>query len=343
MTDRVLVFTRKGVPLGELDAQVVRSWQLQRYVRAERAVMQIAASTVNRSMTQFRNLVVVISDKHPKWCGVIWDTRDWADNRITVTMYAAEYLLAMRRTQALEKYDGVPHTIFAGLLKSAQKDEHLLIQISGNYIQHGGLNTDKEYNRENIFQAVNDLAAEAEFYWWLEPIIATTNRLQLRAVWRKQRGVDYVYPLVQGSNFIDLKVTEICNVANRIYASGQVEDWNDPFEYIAQDAFSRSLFGLVEDSMSDHNITEKEALEAFGKSELTKRRIPRIKMTGKVTSTPYPKIGDKVTVQMSADSIGYSTGASVAVKVISARIKSVVVSPEEEYPTIVCDNLFWDV
>jgi hypothetical protein len=342
MTDRVLVFTRKGVPLGELDAQVVRSWQLQRYVRAERAVMQIAASTVNRDMTQFRNLVVVESSQYPKWCGVIWDTRDWADNQMTVTMYAAEYLLSMRRTQALEKYDGAPHTIFSSLLKSAQKDEPLLIQISGNYISHGALNTAKEYTRENIFQAINDLASEAEFYWWLEPVIAATNRLTLRATWRKQRGIDYIYPLVQGSNFVDLKVTEICNVANRIYASGEVEDWNDPFEYIAQDNFSRSHFGLVEDSISDHNITEEDALIAFGKSELTKRRIPRIKMTGKVTSTPYPKIGDKVTVQLGADSLGYASGSSVAVKVITARVKSVAVSPEEEFPTVMIDNVFWE-
>lgn len=342
MTDRVIAYTRKGVPLAELDAQVVRSWQLVRQVRAERAVLQLNASLVNRNITEFRNLIAVVSDKFPTWCGVIWDTRDWSDNRINVTMYAAEYLLSMRRTLALESYDGDPGSVFTNLLKTAQRDESLQIQISGNYVENGGASTAKEYNRANIFQAINDLSSEAQYYWWLQPVIATSNRLTLRAMWRKQRGTNYVAPLVQGSNFIDVKVTEICTVANRIYASGNVEDWNDPFEYIAEDADSQSIYGLVEDAISEHEITENAALVAYGESELAKRRHPRIKISGKVTTQPYPKVGDKVTVMLSGDSVGYVSGTAIPVRTVTLRVKAVAVSPEEEFPVVVADNIFWE-
>ena len=76
MTDRVLIYHRNGTPLGELDGTIVRSWQLERGSRAERAVMQVPANSTNKSFTQFRNLVAVVSDTVPHWVGVIWDTRD---------------------------------------------------------------------------------------------------------------------------------------------------------------------------------------------------------------------------------------------------------------------------
>lgn len=342
MTDRVIAFTRAGIPIGELDAVVVRSQKLQREVRAERAVMQVRSSNITRESTQFRNLIVVLSDKVPTWCGVIWDTRDWADNNINVTLYSCEYLLSFRRTGTIETYNNPPNLIFGGLLKTAQKDESLLIQISSAYIASGGRVTEKEYNREIIFNVINDLASELEYYWWLEPSISTANRLTLRAHWNRIRGIPYIRPLVQGSNFVDVKVTEICDVANRIFAEGNFDDWTDPLEYVAQDAVSRSDFGLIEDVVSDHDISDQPALVSFGISELAKRKQPRMKISGKVVSTPFPKIGDNVTVMLSSDTLGYAGGSSVPTRTVTLRIKSVSYTPEEEAVYIICDNIYWE-
>lgn len=343
MTDRVIVYHRNGTPLGELDATIVRSWQLEREARAERAVMQVRASNTAKVFTQFRNLVVVVSDVVPHWVGVIWDTRDWDDNNITITIYSAEYLLSFRRTGTVEKYETTPNGIFSGLLKTAQAIEHMQIEISASYIAGGGAVTSKEYNRENIFQAINDLASETEYYWWIQPIFTPANKLVLRAMWQKNRGVTYHSPLVQGSNFVGVKVTEICKVANRIYAVGDVEDWVNAEEYIADDAASRSQFGLIEDMVSDHDISEQAALVAFGNSELNKRKQPRLKVSGKVLSTPFPRIGDNVTVLLSADSLGYPGGESVIARTSVLRIKSVAYSPEETGVNIVADNIYWEV
>lgn len=342
MAERVLIYGRGGFPHGEIDATIVRSWQLERGVRAERAVMQVRASAQAKAMTQFRNLVVVASSEVPHWCGVIWDIRDWEDNNLIVTVYSAEYLLSMRRTGTVEKYETTPNGIFSGLLKTAQAIEPLQIEMSANYIQGGGTVTAKEYNRENIFQAINDLASETEYYWWLHPVFSAANRLALRAYWQKNRGSTYGRPLVQGSNFTDVKVTEICKVANRIYASGNVEDWANPLEYIAQDTASRSQFGLVEDMVSDHDISDNTALVAFGNSELNKRKQPRLRVSGKVLSTPFPKIGDNVTVLLSADSLGYAGGESVVARTSTLRVKNIAYSPEETGIDIIADNLFWE-
>lgn len=343
MTDRVIVYHRNGTPLAELDATIVRSWQLERGARAERAVMQVRASAIAKNLTQFRNLVVVVSDVVPHWCGVIWDTRDWDDNNITVTMYSCEYLLSFRRTGTVEKYETTPNGIFSGLLKTAQAVEPLQIEINASYIAGGGAVTAKEYNRENIFQAINDLASETEYYWWLQPTFSTVNRLSLRAMWQKNRGVTYNQPLVQGSNFTDVKVTEICKVANKIYAHGNVEEWENAMEHVAIDAASRSQFGLIEDEIADHDISEQVALVSFGNSELNKRKQPRLRVSGKVLSTPFPRIGDNVTVMLSADSLGYSGGESVVARTSALRVKNAAYSPEEIGVSIIADNLYWEV
>ena len=343
MTDRVVIFNRQGIALGEVDAVIVRSQALERKVRAERAVMQLQISNIARNFTRFRNLVVVYSDVLPTWCGVIWDTRDWSDNEITVTLYSCEYLLQLRRTGAADKLAGQPGQIFSSLLKTAQQFESLLIWIDPNKIAAGGLWTEKEYNRSNIFDAVNDLAAEAEFYWWFEPMISTGNRLVLRAQWQKSRGVTYHRPLIQGSNFVEVKVTEICRVANRIITMGKVEDSITALEYIAEDAESRSFFGLVEDAITDHDATAPGELVPIGKAELTKRKQPRVKITGRAIVAPYPKVGDNVIVSLSSESLGYGSGGSVFAGASAVRVKTVTHSPEEEGVTIMADNLYWEV
>ena len=343
MTDRVLIYHRNGTPLGELDGTIVRSWQLERGSRAERAVMQVPANSTNKSFTQFRNLVAVVSDTVPHWVGVIWDTRDWDDNNITLTLYSAEHLLSFRRTGTVDKFETTPNGIFSGLLKTAQSVESLQIEVNPAYIAGGGAVTSKEYNRENVFQAINDLASETEYYWWLQPVFTPANKLLLRAYWQKNRGGTYHRPLVQGSNFVDVKATEICRVANKIYADGNFEDWNNPLEYVAHDTASRSQFGLVEDVVSDHDISEQAALVSFGNSELNKRKQPRLKVTGKVLSTPPPRVGDNVTVMLSADSLGYVSGESVVARTAALRVKNVAYSPEETGVNVIADNVFWEV
>ena len=342
MTDRVVIYNRLGVPLAEVDAMIVRSQALERKVRAERAVMQIQATTTARGLTKFRNLVVVYSDVVPVWCGVIWDTREWSDNTITVTVYSCEYLLQFRRTATVEKYTGQPGLVFAGLLKTAQQTENMLIWADPNTISSGGLATEKEYNRANIFDAVNDLAAEAEFYWWFEPLVTAGNRLLLRAQWQRYRGVVYNRPLVQGTNFVDVKVTEICRVANKIYTLGNVEDYATALEYVAEDAQSRSDFGLVEDVTSDHDATTSAELIPIGKAELAKRKQPRVKITGRVVATPYPKVGDNVIVSLSSDSLGYGSGGSVFQGISGVRVKTITHSPEEDGVTISADSIYWE-
>lgn len=343
MTDQIIAFDRRGFALNELDGTVKRTTNLQREVRAERAELTVRASSANRSMLSFRNFVVVKSTIVPTWCGVIWDTREWADNNIKITLYSAEYVLGFRATKAVEKYDATASAIYTSLLKTAQADESLGILVSENYISATAVNMAKEFNREIIFRAINDVANEAEMYWWLAPVInSTTNRLVLRAYWQKQRGVAFPVPLVQGANFIDVKITEICNVANRIYAEGNFEDWNNPLEYIAEDVASQNIFGLVEDVVSDHDITDETALVNFGKAELTKRKDRRVKITGRVITSPYPSVGDSVLIHLSSDTSGFANGVAVIAPNILLRVKSIAYSPEEQGPVITADNLYWE-
>ena len=342
MTDRVVIFNRFGVPLGEVDAIVVRGQALERKSRAERAYLQVRADITTKEMTRFRNFVMVFSDLVPTWCGVIWSDRTWEDNNITVSVFSCEYLLSFRRTAKVEQLDGQPGQVFTGLLKAAVLLEGLPIWIDPNRITSGGTVVEKEYNRANIFEAVNDLAAESEYYWWFEPLITAGNRLLLRAQWQKNRGIVYHRPLVQGSNFVDVQVSEICNVANRIYATGDVEDWATANEYIAQDFASQSAFGLVEDSVSDHDATAPDEVIAIGTAELTKRKQVRLKISGKVIVTPYPKVGDNVVISLSADSLGYSGGITVLQPAAGLRVKTIAYTPEEDGVNIVADNLYWE-
>ena len=170
MSERTIVYNRKGVPLAELSVQMVRGWKLERTNSAEGGAFEIDASATTKELLDYGNFVAVWSDDLPAWAGVIVPPRIWSvDGRTMVSLKSCEHLLSFRVTGTNDEIEGTGGRIFAYLLNaivSRRGGESLpLVVLDETKIVHVGREVRKIYHRENVFDIVNALADEVDQFW----------------------------------------------------------------------------------------------------------------------------------------------------------------------------------
>lgn len=351
MTDNVYIFDlNTGRGLCELDCVVVRQWKLERSQRPGRAVVRLKASDYDGNLLNYRNFVVVVSDVVPTWVGyfsVSPADRRWADGSVFITVFSAEYLLALRRLPYSGVLPGETTTIFPQIVAFGEKKDSMFITSSDTT---GGTKRayTLEYKRQTCFDALNDLVNYTQNYWWLEPIgtnnqmITQSSRLKLVARLSRSRGVEFSDPLVQGTNLVNVEASEIGQMANVIYVQGYNASNDDPIEVEVRDEESIGKYGIIEDIFSVRNATSLENLRDIGNQQLLRRANPRYLVTGDVISTPYPRIGDKVNLEIENAFFGLKNRQNIVGANLKVIIKSVAYSPESASVNIVADNVFWN-
>jgi hypothetical protein len=303
LSERVIIFSKTGIPLAELSAPVVRNWKLEYAVSAERAVFELDPADIRGGFLDYGNFIGVFSDDLPNWAGVIWPPQTWpGGGKVLVEAKGAEYVTSFRVTGVNDRISGTGGLIFAKLLTSIQSSgwrPHLpLVIIDETNIIHSGKHVTITYHRERLFDAFNDLAEETGQYWWLEPELDPRGRLRLVAFWQAKRGRKWPKRLIEGSNFTPDQVLETGDIVNRLYGIGKQKGWTHPLEVAVNDMDSISDYGLIEDVFIDESADPNTLLTRAAR-RLQKRSRPRIMITGSIYKTPYPWIGDLVDVQLS--------------------------------------------
>ena len=339
MAERVVVYSREGFPLEEVNAIISRQYQLERTHKAERAVMVVNADDYNDSVFQYMNLVVVFSSVVPTWVGFIVPPKRIEENTLSVNLYSAEYLLNYRRLPYSGQMTAPGTSVFSELIKLARRDGVPDIFTAARV--EGGSFTEytMEQQRQTIFDEINSLCDSSESYWWIEPRGLTGDmpgnftRLQLSARYSRQRGAVYPYTISEGVNFADVEYSETSplSFANRIYMQGYSDSNEEPIEIVVDNENSISRYGVLEDLINTNDSTDVVGLQRRGQQELNRRSVPRIQVQGNVTATPYPKIGDKCMFEVAARDFAP----------IELIIKNVAYSPEYELVNVIADNIFW--
>lgn len=129
---RMVVFGVDGYSLGEVHANVNRTWAIN---EGSQATAVLAVSQVKEYL-EFGRTVLIEHDRLPNWAGVI-DTPWTAKPPITMTMYSAEYLLSLRTLDYGVQFQGQPAFIASKLLElaNAQEDMHLVLGEMENAVQ----------------------------------------------------------------------------------------------------------------------------------------------------------------------------------------------------------------
>jgi hypothetical protein len=254
-----------------------------------------------------------------------------ADGEIIMQLRSYEWILQKRCTAPKELLEGVPGDVFIGLLNAARREGALPISTSESAINKGGESIKKEYNFAPIYETINDLAEENDFYWWLQPSIdPTTNRLVLTPNWRPRRSRVSRFTLRPGGdnpNFRITKIRESGEIANHIIAYARFESWDEP---VWDEIYDRSSIGFYKQVFTDVipclEETTKEGLRPILERAIYERAIPLLYIDGAVLKAPYPQPGDIVPFSLPA---GYSFIVNRRKSIIQMQVEGTVRTPED--------------
>jgi len=242
MTTRIQIFSNSGSRIGEIDANVTRSWKLNDYgVGSFSMSLQDAKAVVD--YLQFGNFVYMTNDKLPDWGGMIDTPRTWGNKVITSSIYQAEYALKSENTaQRIIKFTGSPGDIFTELTRVSVGTT---IPILPGDIFGSGVNQIKVYNFGQIYQAVKDLADESGHDWDLSPTIDANGSLYFTANWYERKGVDRQYHLYEDLNIrlSDRVLIEQGTISNYIIGFGNGSSWTSKPATSTMNQESASKYG----------------------------------------------------------------------------------------------------
>jgi hypothetical protein len=261
MTTRITIFNNTGARVGEIDANVSRSWKLNTYGSGSFTMSLKDAKSIVEYL-QLGNFVYMEHDKLPVWGGVIDTPRTWGtDGKITSSIYQAEYTLISEIISArTEIHSGTPGVIYSEI--TAVKIGTTIPIVAGD-IFGGGVSQVKTYHFEELYGAVKDLADESGYEWNLEPASDANGALYFIANWYEKRGVDRLFHLYEDKN-IRLSaraLTEQGSICNRIIGYGNGDAWSSREVSSQFDSESISKYGHRAKTVN-FSGTDSEVVEA---------------------------------------------------------------------------------
>jgi len=242
MTTRIQIFSNTGSRIGEIDANVTRSWKLNDYGSGSFAMSLEDAKAVVDYL-QFGNFVYMTNDKLPDWGGMIDTPRTWGNGIITSSIYQAEYALRSENTgHRIDKFSGSPGGIFTEL---TNKKIGTTIPVLPGDIFGSGVEQTKVYNYASVYQACKDLADESGHDWDLSPAIDANGSLYFIANWYEHKGVDRQYHLYEDLNIrlSDRVLIEQGTISNRVIGFGNGSAWTSKPAAQINDEESSSKYG----------------------------------------------------------------------------------------------------
>ena len=350
MGDRVIVFDHKGSALGELDTRITRSWLLDRELNPEKAQFVINPQKTEYELVKKGNFVGVFSDETIPWAGIIYPPFAWNDGLCTVTCYSAEYILNFRIMRGNVTYKHASggflfNKVLEGGLANfrTQYDEVMrrekfpLVIVDETNLSHAGRTVTMDFKHETIFDCANRIATATNMFWWLQPTLSSSNSLELVVYMQPHRG-RRLSQLTEGEGFSNLEVVEDAPFINRIFVVSRPQHGRNPHEVVVEDENSQSKYFLAE---SVYNLSEAEdraALTAKGNKILDMTKEGHIEITGDVTVSPFPQVGDIMDIQLYSalsDERGIGTGRLVK----DMRVYAMTYSPEERTATVTLSTI----
>lgn len=318
MDDIVTIFNKSNVPIASLFAAVDRTWYTNRISRANFTISKLADNFTSANL-RFANRILVQNDGGIQdWVGEIVPARSW-DVGVRITAYSAECILGERTTDDNETLSGVPGDVWAQLLSSANRNYATGITL-GSAVETGN-SVEFVYNGAIISDAMDDLADDLGYEWWVANGYYNGGNLSLKAYFAARRGVVFGHPLTEGLNLANLRMVEEGEIITRVIAYGMTEDWESPLKAVAQD--SGSIYGVKEKSFNYPQTEDLATLQELADAKLEKFKQPTRKFSGTITEAPYPNVGDDC--RLIGDSVGFY-GGSVFVD-CTVRIEDMRYSP----------------
>lgn len=276
---RVIVFDLQNYSVGEFDAMVDRGWAINGVKSSSGGAstgMIVPRDVLETGWIRPGRMVLVTHASLPAWAGVI-DTPMSLAAPAEVTLYNAEYLLALRTPDTAEFMTGNAGKIITRMVEGANTQEDL-------YLRMGTVSSDKTYREETL---------DGRSYW--EQMEALLQRSDSEMVMRPMRSASdgnrlFVYVDVmermggtsalflhdgEGANLQVLSATlerEIWNRVTGVNGADAEEErlWSGPHV----DAESVGAFRLRSKVVQFRDTVLQDTLERQTKSVLEEYAMP---------------------------------------------------------------------
>ena len=322
MADVVTVYNRFGVPLADLPVLITREYRSESTVQVGKGNFSIPINhpKATRENLEYNNIVVVNSDAGvPVWTGLIWTPTVLREGQISVSLRSIEWLFGQRWIDTMEGFSAQsPGRWFDDILRFVQVAGDTIIQDTDIDIDFTGDPTDLLFENISCYDAANDLANRTGFYWGLkaaQPAIG--GQLALRPFFNRRAGREFTRTLVQNQTLANVEIQEVGNIVNYLNVIARRDGVSYPLYGIATDAESQARFGFIEDYETNVIVGTEDGAQVYAESELSRRRLPYLRIAGTLTSRPFPVAGDRVPVMLSM-----STQYLNRDGVISCRVKT---------------------
>jgi hypothetical protein len=333
MTDRVLVFNRRGAQIAELDVSVTRAWKMTRVIESAKGQFTITESDPKATQANLRawNIIYVESSSGVQpWAGIIApDSMGLKDGVITVNLKSIEYILSTRATPIhMTDESSTASDIFQKLLYFYGVDDNEYpIEIDRAVFTPGGSAQATDYHFTNIYEALNSLANNSQRYWWLEPEY-NDGRIQFIPYFVSKIGRVFGEKLIENDNFNDTEIEKRGDeFANSIIVFGQLKEDDEELVTQVESPISIGRYGRVEGVLALPEIDTEEALIPAGEAALAERAFPLLEITGKVTTSPFPRAGDSATLESPTARAILDTPGGMTIDVL---VVSAAYSPETD-------------
>ena len=324
MQSRILIYTRLGVPIAELQADVDRNWILDD-VGAATFVLSLKDPKLTRENIEFGNLIVISSPYVKPWVGVIDTPRSWLTGGVRVKAYSAERLLSYRTPVKVnfskktivdpEVLEGTSGALFAQIIERVNREEDTLIRLGDIWI--GDQTRQQTLSTGHYLKHVIEIADRVPCDYEIIPIISDRGMLTLKANWLQRKGQDKSAWLVleEGENMeIESEgLTEQGEIFNQVTGVSEGSTTNTRFAHMTENADSRARYGLRQsDANNFYGVTQLETVVSNTQTILDKSRAPRKLLRAAVTDkTLFAKIQEGDTVTMLLHKAGFRDDGSL--------------------------------
>lgn len=303
MADEVIVYNKDGIALGELDVSVVREYRAESTIQVGRGSFSISANSnkATRALLEYNNIVVVRSNLGiPDWAGIIWTPTIIKNGQITVNLRAAEWMLGQRFILELGYNSISPGVLFRAILTQALNRGPLPISDDWSGIDDSGTaDLDGEFIELSCYDAANTLASQAGYYWYFSPSPRAQNtELEFKPFFTSQIGRVFTKPLIANAKLLDVELQEVGDIANNLTVYARIPSYTEPVIATARDEDSIGRFGLVDDVDSNLTLSNASGVQVVADKYLQERAFPFLRISGTVTTRPFPTAGDLVPVEL---------------------------------------------
>jgi hypothetical protein len=257
MASRVVAYDRKGNALGEFEANVTRTWQLNRVGQANFKLSNYDPKAIQRYV-QFGTLLYITHDKLPAWGGMIDPPRTWDFGSFEVTAYSGEYLLKQLRGPLNLKEAHSAGVTMMMLCKQADGWTDWPLKI-GDY-DNGGATPETENHLVNVLETLQEYSTTYKNDFAVNPVLSN-GKLTFEVRWYEKRGIVRQLRLEEDSNckLAPNPFTEQGEIYNDWYGYDSTEgSWANRMKSRKSDTASKDKYGARHNTFT-HSIGHQQA------------------------------------------------------------------------------------